>query len=65
MLDSRDRTFDNNLEFQFADQDAVAGLQNRLALNPLTVHERPVRTPQVANADAEIVQRKHAVVPAH
>ena len=60
-----DRTFNDDFKFQLADQNAVARLQDRLALNPLAIDEGAIRAAQVAEADAEIIQREDAMMSAH
>lgn len=65
MLHGTDRTCDDNFEFQFTDQNPVAGLQNRLTSDALAIDKCAIRTSQVAQADTEIIQREDTVVTAH
>src|SRR5262249_41674454 len=54
-----------NLQFQFADRDAVTRFQNDFATQVNSIDERPVRASQVTQSDREIINGKDTVVPAY
>ncbi len=43
----------------------IARFEDDLSLQSLAIHERPVRTSQVAQPDRKIVDGEHAMVPTH
>ena len=62
MLDRWHRVVNDDFKLQLADQNAIIGFQQNLALDAFTIHKRAVRAAQIAESNAKIINRKDAMM---